>query len=156
MPERLQRQIAELGANLRARRKDLELSAVVVSEAAGISRVTLHRIERGEPSVTMGAYQAVADALGCEIEVLDPIQFRRAAGYAAREAWIPVRIALEDYPCLAELAWQLAPGGELTPREALDIYERNWRHLDPDALSTNERMLIENLRKAIGRDPGDV
>jgi transcriptional regulator with XRE-family HTH domain len=156
LSEQLQQQIAELGATLRARRKDLKLSAVVVSEAAGISRVTLHRIERGEPSVTMGAYQAVAGALGWKIEVLDPIRFGRAAGYAAREAWIPVRIALEDYPCLAELAWQIAPGGELTPREALDIYERNWRHLDSDVLSTNERMLIENLRKAVGRDLGDV
>lgn len=156
LPEQLQQQVAKLGAGLRARRKDLGLSAVVVSEAAGISRVTLHRIERGEPSVTMGAYQAVAGALGWMIEVSHPLQFNPTDMLAAKESWIPVRIALEDYPGLAKLAWQLAPRGKLTPREALDIYERNWRHLDPDSLNTKERMLIENLRQAIGRDHRDV
>ncbi|MBC7603974.1 MAG: helix-turn-helix domain-containing protein, partial [Ramlibacter sp.] len=39
-----------IGATLRARRKAMKVSAVAASEAAGISRVTLHRIEKGEPS----------------------------------------------------------------------------------------------------------
>lgn len=33
------------------------------AEAAGISRVTLHRIEKGTPSVTVGALMNVLDAL---------------------------------------------------------------------------------------------
>ena len=44
-----------LGEQLRAQRKRLGVSATTAAEAAGMSRVTLHRIERGEPSVTMGA-----------------------------------------------------------------------------------------------------
>ena len=48
--------LAALGERIRARRKALQVSAVDAAEAAGMSRVTLQRIERGEPSVTMGAY----------------------------------------------------------------------------------------------------
>jgi transcriptional regulator with XRE-family HTH domain len=53
-----------LGAQLRALRKALKVNVTVAAEAAGISRVTLHRIEKGEPSVTMGAWANVAAALG--------------------------------------------------------------------------------------------
>ena len=65
----LQKRLATLGLALRTRRKELQLSAVVVAEAAGVSRVTLHRIERGHPSVAMGAYFATAAALGADLVV---------------------------------------------------------------------------------------
>ena len=45
-----------LGKRIRAHRKARRISATTAAEAAGMSRVTLHRIEKGEPSVTMGAY----------------------------------------------------------------------------------------------------
>ena len=43
---------------------------------------------------------------------------------------------------------------ELSPREALGIYERNWRHVDPQALSPAERDLVDSLRLALGSEPG--
>ena len=46
--------LASLGQRIRARRKQHKVTATTAAEAAGMSRVTLHRIERGEPSVTMG------------------------------------------------------------------------------------------------------
>lgn len=52
-----------LGEQIRAHRKALRVSLATAAEAAGMSRVTLHRIEKGEPSVTMGAYLNVMDAL---------------------------------------------------------------------------------------------
>lgn len=48
---------------LRALRQELKVSTRETAEAAGRSRVTLHRIERGNPSVTVGAYAAVDAAL---------------------------------------------------------------------------------------------
>jgi len=42
---------------LAEKRKALRVSATVAAEAAGMSRVTLHRIEKGEPSVTMGGLE---------------------------------------------------------------------------------------------------
>jgi hypothetical protein len=40
--------------------------------------------------------------------------------------------------------------GELTPLEALDIYQRNWRHVDEPALQPHERQLIHALRLGFG------
>jgi hypothetical protein len=65
--------------------------------------------------------------------------------------FIPVRIHLDDYPQLKKLAWQIKADTDLTPTEALGIYERNWRHLDHLALSTSERQLIDALRLGLGK-----
>jgi len=68
----LEERLRTLGARLRAHREHQKLSAIVTAEAAGMSRVTLHRIERGEPSVTMGAYLSAIDAVGLSLELEDP------------------------------------------------------------------------------------
>ena len=124
------------------------MSAVSAAEAAGISRVTLHRVEKGEPSVTMGAYAAVFAVLGLRISALseDAPQPDVPLG---RAGWIPARVRIADYPRLKELAWQVHGVDELRPREALDIYERNVRHWDMDALLPKERELIEALRQGL-------
>ena len=57
-----------------------------------------------------------------------------------------------DYQQLKRLAWQLKDTKELTPREALDLYERNWRHVDTAAMDEGERELIEVLLAAFGRE----
>ncbi|MDM0077654.1 helix-turn-helix domain-containing protein [Variovorax sp. J2P1-59] len=141
--------LAALAAAVRARRKHLGVSAVTAAEAAGISRVTLHRIEKGEPAVTMGAYLRVLAALGLQLVVGLP---QESVG-APRAGWLPARIRIADYPWLKQLAWQVHGPQELTPREALGIYERNWRHLDPAALSEAEKDLVDALRLALGSDP---
>ena len=66
-----------LGKRIRTQRKELRVSAAAAAEASGMSRVTLHRIERGEPSVAMAAYMSAIAALGLELEVVDP-QDRRS------------------------------------------------------------------------------
>ncbi|MGH8034803.1 MAG: helix-turn-helix domain-containing protein, partial [Lysobacterales bacterium] len=48
--------LTKLGKQIRAHRKSLRINATTAAEAAGMSRVTLYRVESGEPSVTMGAY----------------------------------------------------------------------------------------------------
>lgn len=141
--------LSAIGQRLRARRKDLRISASTAAEAADMSRVTLHRIERGEPSVTMGAYLNAMAALGLEFDVVIP-ERERARG-AAPAAQVAQHVTLADYPQLRRLAWH-APGvTELTPREALDIYERNWRHLDRAALDDRERALIDRLAATVGK-----
>ena len=57
---------------------------------------------------------------------------------------------LADYPQLQQLAWQVQGTDELTPTEALSIYERNWRHLDVQARAASERDLVDALRLALG------
>jgi len=111
-----------------------------------MSRVTLHRIEKGEPSVTAGAYAAAAQALGLRLQASPAVV---APALPARRGWIPVRIRLADFPKLKELAWQIHGVEELSPHEALDIYERNWRHVDAETLSAEERDLVDALREAL-------
>lgn len=143
--------LASLGGKVRARRKELRISAVAVAEAAGISRVTLFRIEKGVPSVTMGAWFAVFAALGLRLDLVTPLDASATPqSLPDRKGWIPVRVRLADYPVLRQLAWHVHGAPELNPREALGIYERNWRHIDPGALSEDERDLIEALRQAFG------
>lgn len=49
-------QITEMGLLIRTHRKSMKITAAAASEAAQISRVTLFRTEKGQPSVNMGAY----------------------------------------------------------------------------------------------------
>jgi transcriptional regulator with XRE-family HTH domain len=142
----LKKILRQLGQQLRVRRKLLKVSAVATSEAAGISRMTLNRIESGEPSVTLGAYLNVISVLGLELELCD----RRTRQKNSRFE-LPEKIRLSDYPQLKKLAWQLKHTTEVTAEEALDLYERNWRHVERDKLSAQERQLIEGLLAKLGR-----
>ena len=136
-----------LGKRLRAQRKRLGVSATTAAEAAGMSRVTLHRIERGEPSVTMGAYFNAANAVGLELGIAGP---QPPASNSGKAATAPYRIRLADYPQLERLAWQFQGASEVTPAEALGLYERNWRHIERGALTLHERALIETLVASLG------
>ncbi|MCR6478807.1 helix-turn-helix domain-containing protein [Variovorax sp. ZS18.2.2] len=155
-PQGASRRLEAFGRRIHAQRKALKISATTTAEAAGMSRMTLHRIERGEPSVTMGAYMNALAALGLDVAVIAPAN-------AAREAATPVSpraptktIRVADYAQLRRLAWQLPANAELTPEEAWGTYERNWRHAAPSALEDNERQLLTELAHLLGRKPLDV
>jgi transcriptional regulator with XRE-family HTH domain len=62
----LQRLLTELGENIRLARLRRKFSASLLAERAGIARNTLRAIERGDPSVTFGAYANVLFSLGLD------------------------------------------------------------------------------------------
>jgi hypothetical protein len=126
---------------------------MATAEAAGMSRVTLHRIEKGEPSVAAGAWANAMAALGMTLLARNAEEARTAgerAQPADLTAWIPVRVRLADYPQLKALAWQIHGTDTLSPMEALGIYERNARHLDTAAMSPAEQALLQALRTGLG------
>jgi transcriptional regulator with XRE-family HTH domain len=136
-----------MGERIRTQRKILKLSATVAAEAAGMSRITWHRIEKGEPAVTIGAWMNAVTVVGLALQIPeDDIK------KADRRGWIPARIRLADYPELEKLAWHVRDAQDLSAREALDIYERNLRHLDESALTAEEAQLLEALRDAFGHN----
>ena len=53
----------QMGEQIRLARLRRHLSAELVAERAGLSRVTLSNIEKGSPSVAIGSYAAVLHAL---------------------------------------------------------------------------------------------
>ena len=142
--------LRELGRRIRSRRKELKINATVTAEASGISRVTLHRIEQGEPSVTIGAYISVIFALKLELELLEPEERVRREKQSASH--LPADITLANYPELKRLAWQLKETQKITPKEALDLYERNWRHVDLKKMDIQERDFLKALLAAFGRE----
>jgi transcriptional regulator with XRE-family HTH domain len=148
--EAIQAQLSALGEQIRARRKALRVSATVAAEAAGLSRVTLHRIEKGSPSVTMGAWGNVLAALGMTLAAQPNDAPQDNVATTDLSQWIPASVRLADYPQLKSLAWQVHGADSLMPKEAHDIYERNARHLDEKALLVTEQTLMRALRIAFG------
>lgn len=137
-----------VGERIRSRRKSLKVSAATAAEAASMSRATLHRVESGDPSVTMGAYLNALAALGLAFDIADE---RAQVSAPASDSKLPAAIRVADYPQLRSAAWQLAADVLLTPEEALGIYERNWRHLDRDAMDEREADLLAALIRGPGK-----
>ncbi|MBI2810788.1 MAG: helix-turn-helix domain-containing protein [Candidatus Melainabacteria bacterium] len=147
---KLENVLRDLGQRLRDQRKKLGISSIATAESAGMSRVTLYRIEQGEVSVAMGAYLSVIYAIGLELELVDPQSRKRGQDRSVRK--LPQKIPLSDYPQLKKLAWQLKGTVKLSPKEALDLYERNWRHVDLQKMDAHEQEFLEALLAAFGRE----
>jgi transcriptional regulator with XRE-family HTH domain len=147
--EQTRAQLEALGEQIRLRRKSLGVNATLAAQAAGLSRVTLYRIEKGEPTVTIGAWANACAALGMMINAQD-VNFAQDSAERDASLWIPARIPLTDYPQLQALAWQLHGVDALSPMEAHGMYERNARHLDTAALTEKERALMRALDVAFG------
>ena len=128
--------LVQLGNKIKARREQLGLTMNQTAEAAGVSRVTVHRIERGTLSVTMGAYLNVITALSMNVD-MNP-----------NPSATTVRVG--DYPQLRLVAWQLGDDTEISEPDALQLYERNWRHIDQGALLPRERLFLQHLTDTWG------
>lgn len=62
--------LSRVGENIKLARLRRKLATEQIAERAGISRATLWQIEKGTPTVTMGAYFQVLFALGMEQDFL--------------------------------------------------------------------------------------
>jgi transcriptional regulator with XRE-family HTH domain len=141
--------LVRLGAQITARRKVLKVRAQICAEVAGISRVTLHRIEKGEPTVSIGAYLQVCEALGLQL-TLSPSS-EQDGDDKLRDQEMPY-IRIKDYPQLKALAWQLKDDEYITEAEAMAIYGRNKRFLDLNQIQASERKLMERLAHTRGME----
>jgi transcriptional regulator with XRE-family HTH domain len=59
-----------VGENIKLARLRRRITAAMLAERAGISRVTLRKVENGESSVTMAIYANVLFCLGLEKDLL--------------------------------------------------------------------------------------
>lgn len=67
---KFQKTLEILGENIKLARKRRKLTTIQVSERAGIDRTTLYNIEKGSPSVSLGAYFNVFRVLGLHDDFL--------------------------------------------------------------------------------------
>jgi len=64
IPVPVRRALRKLGRDIRDARLRRRISTTVMAERASITRVTLNKIEKGEPGVSMGSYAVVLFILG--------------------------------------------------------------------------------------------
>ena len=98
--EALEQQVAQLAGQLRQRRKVLGVSVPNAAAAAGMSRDTWYRMERGETTVTIGAWFNALAAVGLRF-CLGPAPDESTTDTSESVA---VNIRLIDHPQLAALA----------------------------------------------------
>lgn len=63
------RQMQALGERLRLARLRRMLTTVLFAERMGVSRDTLHRLEKGDPGVSLGTYQRALRVLGLDLDL---------------------------------------------------------------------------------------
>lgn len=64
LPLSAQRAVRRLGRDISDARRRRRLPMIVVANRVGITRQTLHRVERGDPTVSLGIYASVLFVLG--------------------------------------------------------------------------------------------
>ena len=67
-----QQQRERLGVRIRSLREAAGMSQLQLAELAGIQSSHLSRIEAGKYAVTFETVQAIAEALGMTVDVIDP------------------------------------------------------------------------------------
>jgi DNA-binding XRE family transcriptional regulator len=91
----VRRALRKLGADIRDARKRRRLPMSVLAERAFTSRPTLQRIEAGDPSVGIGIYAAVLQALGLLEELASLADISRdTVGQTLAAAELPTRARL--------------------------------------------------------------
>jgi len=92
----VRKSLGKLGSDLRdARRRRLTMA--VVADRAFTSRVTLQRVEAGDPAVSMGIYAAVMHTLGLLDHLgqsADPA--KDSVGQALANEFLPQRVRLKQ------------------------------------------------------------
>lgn len=64
LPRAARQALVKLGADIAVARKKRHISTVSMAERAFISRATLYKVEKGDPTVSMGIYATVLAILG--------------------------------------------------------------------------------------------
>lgn len=93
LPLPVLRVMRKLGQDIRDARRRRRISTVMMAERASISRTTLHKVERGDPTVSFGAYATVLFVLGLTERIAQIADIRAdAVGLELEEENLPQRI----------------------------------------------------------------
>ncbi len=95
LPLPVNRVLRKLGQDISDARRRRRIPAALLAERAAINRMTLYKIERGMPGVSMGSYTTVLFVLG----LMEPLNSLAEAkndpiGLALEEERLPKRIHL--------------------------------------------------------------
>ncbi len=89
------RALRKLGEDIRNARRRRRIPVALLAERASVSRMTLNRIEKGDPAASLGNYATVLFALGMVDRLADLADPRHdPVGLALEEEHLPQRIRL--------------------------------------------------------------
>lgn len=93
LPLPVRHALRKLGADIRDARLRRRISTAIMAQRALVARMTLHKVERGDPTVSMGTYATVLFVLGMtdRLAELADVRFDRL-GLLLEEERLPKRI----------------------------------------------------------------
>ena len=93
LPLPVRRTLRKLGHDLRDARRRRRIPVAIAAERASISRMTLSKIEKGDPSVAMGLYATVLFVMGMADRIGDIADAKNdSVGLQLEEEHLPQRI----------------------------------------------------------------
>ena len=93
LPLPVRRVLGRLGEDIRDARRRRRIPTGTMAERALISRTTLHKVEKGDPGVSLGIYATVLFVLGLEERIADLADPRHdAVGLDLETEALPKRI----------------------------------------------------------------
>ena len=92
-PIPVKRALQKLGEDIRDARRRRRIPVALLAERASISRMTLSKVEKGDPGVSMGIYATVLFVLGMGERLSEIADVREdAVGLVLEEERLPQRI----------------------------------------------------------------
>jgi transcriptional regulator with XRE-family HTH domain len=93
LPIPVQKVLRTLGKNISDARRRRRIAMELMSERCGFSRLTLSKIEKGDPSVSMGSYASALFVLGMSEHLTNVADvFHDIVGRELEEESLPKRI----------------------------------------------------------------
>ena len=96
---RVEQALKKLGADIRDARKRRRITTALMAERIGVTRLTLAKIERGEPGVSMGSYAMALYVLG-KLDALENMIDRAqdTLGLDLEDERLPQRVRVPKKP----------------------------------------------------------
>jgi len=89
----VKRALAKLGGDIRDARLRRRITATLMAERAFITRVTLGKVERGDPGVSLGTYATVLFILGLASRLEELVDVKNdTLGLQLEDARLPKRV----------------------------------------------------------------
>lgn len=99
LPLRVRRSLAKLGSDLAIARRKRKLTAEMVAERVGVARTTYLKVEKGDPTVSMGVYAMTLFVLGFPEALADLADVRRDdTGLLLDTERLPKRVRIKKEP----------------------------------------------------------
>ena len=99
LPSSVSRSLSKFGGDLAIARRKRSLTAAMMAERIGVAKSTYSRIEKGDPTVAMGAYAMALFVLGLGEKMGDLIDVRRDdVGLLLDERRLPKRVRTKKTP----------------------------------------------------------